>query len=65
MLLVLGGVLLASRAAVPMSFSYLLLLLGHLGMLHQMYLKHDVPLFVVNIIWVFIDILGIYRWWGV
>lgn len=64
-ILVLGGVLLASRAPVPMSLSYCLLLFGHLGMVHQMYLKQDVPLLVVNIIWVLIDGLGMHRWWGV
>lgn len=64
MILVLGGVLLASRAPVPMSFSYFLLLFGHLGMVHQMYLKKDAPLLAVNIIWVIVDVLGVIRWWG-
>ena len=63
-ILVIGGLLLASRAPVPMSFSYFLLLFGHLGMVHQMYLKKDAPLLAVNIIWVIVDVLGVIRWWG-
>ena len=63
-ILVLGGLLLASRAPVPMAFSYFLLFFGHAGMMHQMYLKRDVPLFLINIIWCGIDVLGMVRWWG-
>ena len=63
-ILVIGGLLLAGRAPVPMSFSYFLLFFGHAGMLHQMYLKRDVPLFFINIIWCGIDLLGMVRWWG-
>ena len=63
-ILVVGGLLLASKAPVPMSFSYFLLSFGHAGMLHQMYLKRDVPLFLINIIWCGIDVLGMVRWWG-
>ena len=62
-LMIIGGILLAGRVPIPMSFSYLFLLFGHLGMLHQMYLKQDAPLLVVNMIWVMIDVLGMYRWW--
>jgi hypothetical protein len=65
-LLILGGLLLAGRVTlVPMPVSYLLLLLGHLGMLHQMYLKRDTPLMLVNFIWIFVDMLGMVRWWNV
>jgi hypothetical protein len=63
-ILVIGGLLLASRAPVPMSFSYFLLFFGHAGMVHQMYLKRDVPLFIVNIIWLGVDALGMVRWWN-
>ena len=63
-ILVIGGLLLAGRAPVPMAFSYFLLFFGHAGMLHQMYLKRDVPLFIINIIWCGIDVLGMMRWWG-
>ena len=63
-ILVVGGLLLASKAPVPMTFSYFLLFFGHLGMLHQMYLKQDHPLLLVNIIWCGIDMLGMIRWWG-
>ena len=63
-ILVLGGLLLAGRAPVPMAFSYFLLFFGHAGMLHQMYLKRDVPLLLINIIWCAIDVLGMVRWWG-
>ncbi len=62
-ILVLGGLLLAGRAPVPMAFSYFLLFFGHAGMLHQMFLKRDVPLFLINIIWCAIDVLGMVRWW--
>jgi hypothetical protein len=64
MILVVGGLLLASRAPVPMTFSYFLLFFGHAGMVHQMYLKQDVPLFIVNIIWLGVDALGMVRWWN-
>lgn len=63
-ILVLGGLLLAGRAPVPMTFSYFLLFFGHAGMLHQMYKKRDMPLFIINVIWCGIDLLGMYRWWG-
>ena len=63
-ILVLGGLLLAGRAPVPMAFSYFLLFFGHAGMLHQMFLKRDVPLLLINAIWCGIDLLGMYRWWG-
>lgn len=49
-ILVLGGMLLASRAPVPMTFIYFLLFFGHAGM--------------INIIWCAIDMLGMVRWWG-
>jgi hypothetical protein len=63
-LLILGGVLLAGRVStVPMSVSYALLFLGHAGMFHQMYLKRDVPLALVNVIWLLVDVLGMIRWW--
>lgn len=65
-LLILGGVLLAGRVSVvPMTISYMLLFLGHAGMFHQMYLKRDVPLSLVNVIWLLVDVMGMYRWWGV
>ena len=63
-ILVVGGLLLASKAPIPMSISYFLLFFGHAGMLHQMYLKQDHPLLLVNIIWCGIDMLGMIRWWG-
>ena len=47
-----------------MAFSYFLLFFGHAGMLHQMYLKRDVPLLLINLIWCGIDVLGMVRWWG-
>lgn len=65
-LLVTGGVLLAGRVTmIPMSVSYVLLFLGHCGMFHQMYLKRDVPLILVNVIWLLVDVLGMIRWWNV
>lgn len=60
-LLIIGGVLLAGRLPVPGFLPFSLFLLGHLGMAHQMFLKRDHPLLLVNVIWVMIDILGIVR----
>ena len=63
-ILILGGIMLAGKLPVPYSLAYGLLLLGHLGMLHTFYDKRDVPMMVVNGVWVLIDMIGMYRWFN-
>lgn len=64
LILIAGGVMLAGRLPVPFSVAYLLLLFGHLGMLHTFYDKRDIPMMVVNAVWVVIDAVGMYRWFS-
>ena len=56
--------MLAGKLPVPYSLAYALLLLGHLGMLHTFYDKRDIPMMVVNGVWVLIDMIGMYRWFN-
>jgi hypothetical protein len=63
-ILIIGGVMLAGRLPLPYSLAYFLLLFGHLGMLHTFYDKRDIPMMVVNAVWVVIDALGFIRWWN-
>ena len=62
LILIVGGVMLAGKLPVPYSLAYLLLLFGHLGMLHTFWEKRDIPMMVVNAVWVLIDTIGMYRW---
>ena len=62
LILIVGGVMLAGKLPVPYSLAYLLLLFGHLGMLHTFWEKRDIPMMVVNAVWVLIDAIGMYRW---
>ena len=64
LILIVGGVMLAGKLPVPYSLAYLLLLFGHLGMLHTFYDKRDIPMVVVNAVWVVIDSVGMYRWFN-
>lgn len=64
LILIIGGVMLAGKLPVPYSFAYALLLLGHIGMLHTFYDKRDIPMMVVNGVWVLIDAIGMYRWFS-
>jgi hypothetical protein len=64
LILIVGGVMLAGKLPISYSIAYLLLLLGHLGMLHTFYDKRDVPMMVVNAVWVLIDAIGMYRWFN-
>ena len=64
LILILGGIMLAGKLPVPYSLSYALLLFGHLGMLHTFYDKRDIPMMVVNGVWVIIDMIGMYRWFN-
>lgn len=62
LILVAGGLLLAGRVSVPMSLSYTLLFFGHAGMLHSFWEKKDNPMVLVNLVWLIIDAVGMYRW---
>jgi len=64
LILIVGGVMLAGKLPVPYSLAYALLLFGHLGMLHTFYDKRDIPMMVVNAVWVLIDAVGMYRWFN-
>ena len=64
LILIMGGLLLAGRAPVPMSFSYTLLFFGHAGMLHSFWEKRDYPMVIVNLVWLGVDVVGCIRWWN-
>jgi len=64
LILIVGGVMLAGKLSVSYTLAYLFLLLGHLGMLHTFYDKRDVPMIMVNAVWVLIDMIGMYRWFN-
>lgn len=61
-LLIIGGIMLAGKLPVPLFIPYVLFFFGHGGMLHSFYEKHDIPMVIVNLVWVLIDMLGMYRW---
>lgn len=61
-LLIVGGVMLAGRMPVPMSICYTLFFFGHGGMLHSFWVKRDIPMVIVNAVWILIDTLGFIRW---
>lgn len=63
-LLIIGGLLLATKAPVPLSIPYIFFFFGHGGMLHSFYIKRDTPMVIVNLVWLFIDIVGTIRWFG-
>jgi len=65
LILIVGGLLLAGRAPVPMSLSYTLLFFGHAGMLHGFWEKRDYPMVIVNVVWLGVDGLGFIRWWNI
>ena len=62
LILIIGGVMLAAKLPIPFSLAYLLLFFGHAGMLHSFWEKRDMPMVIVNTVWLFIDALGFYRW---
>jgi hypothetical protein len=64
LILIMGGLLLAGRAPVPMSVSYTLLFFGHAGMLHSFWEKRDYPMVIVNLVWLGVDVVGCIRWWN-
>jgi hypothetical protein len=61
-LLIIGGIMLAGKLPVPLFIPYVLFFFGHGGMLHSFYEKHDIPMVMVNFVWLLIDITGIIRW---
>lgn len=63
-LLIIGGIILAGRLPLPLSIPYILFFFGHGGMLHSFYLKRDIPMVIVNFVWLLIDTIGAYRWLG-
>lgn len=62
LILIVGGVMLAAKLPIPFSVAYTLLFFGHAGMLHSFWDKRDMPMVIVNLVWLFIDALGFYRW---
>lgn len=62
LILIAGGILLAGRLPVPMFIPYVLFFFGHAGMFHSFIKKHDIPMIIVNVVWMLIDIVGIIRW---
>lgn len=63
-LLIVGGVILAGKLPVSLSIPYVLFFFGHAGMLHSFYLKRDIPMVIVNCVWLLIDMIGAIRWFG-
>lgn len=63
-LLIVGGIILAGKLPLPLYIPYVLFLFGHAGMLHSFILKHDIPMTIVNGVWMIIDMIGIYRWYN-
>jgi len=61
-LLIIGGIMLAGKLPVPLFIPYVLFFFGHGGMLHSFYEKHDIPMVMVNFVWLLIDITGVIRW---
>jgi hypothetical protein len=61
-LLIIGGIMLAGKLPVPLFIPYILFFFGHGGMLHSFYEKHDVPMVIVNLVWILIDVVGMIRW---
>jgi hypothetical protein len=63
-ILITGGLLLAAKAPIPLYIPYILLFFGHGGMLHSFYIKRDIPMVIVNLVWLIIDGIGTIRWFG-
>jgi hypothetical protein len=63
-LLIIGGIILAGKLPLPLSIPYVLFFFGHGGMLHSFYMKRDIPMVIVNSVWLMIDMIGAYRWMG-
>lgn len=63
-LLIAGGIILAGKLPLPLSIPYVLFFFGHGGMLHSFYAKRDIPMVIVNLVWILIDTVGAIRWFG-
>ena len=61
-LLIIGGIVLAGKLPVPLFIPYVFFFFGHGGMLHSFWMKKDIPMVIVNGVWLCIDMLGIIRW---
>ena len=61
-ILVIGGIMLAAKLPIPFFIAYILLFFGHAGMFHSFWDKRDVPMMVVNLVWMIIDFVGMIRW---
>ena len=61
-LLIIGGVILAGKLPLPLFIPYVFFFFGHGGMLHSFWNKRDIPMVIVNGVWLCIDILGVVRW---
>lgn len=62
-LLIIGGVMLAGKIPhISPAIPYMFFFFGHGGMLHSFYLKRDIPMVIVNLVWLLIDIIGMIRW---
>lgn len=61
-ILIIGGIMLAGRLPVPLFVPYVFFFFGHGGMLHSFWNKHDIPMVLVNLVWLVIDLVGAIRW---
>ena len=64
LILIAGGIILAGKLPVPLFVPYVLFFFGHAGMFHSFYLKRDIPMVIVNSVWLIIDVVGVIRWGG-
>ena len=61
-LLIIGGIILAGKLPLPLFIPYVFFFFGHGGMLHSFWNKRDMPMVIVNAVWLCIDMVGIIRW---
>jgi hypothetical protein len=61
-LLIIGGLILAGKMPVPLFIPYIFFFFGHAGMLHSFWYKRDIPMVMVNAVWLCIDLIGTIRW---
>jgi len=53
---------LAGKMPVPLFIPYIFFFFGHAGMLHSFWYKRDIPMVMVNAVWLCIDLIGTIRW---
>jgi len=61
-LLLIGGLILSTRPPISPAIPYALFFFGHGGMLHSFWDKKDIPMVIVNGVWLLIDVVGFIRW---